>query len=1106
MKWYSSKNDLITNNLKDFNNKLLISKDLTVINNSKQFTYFNNFYEYISFLENNKYKFFYEILFEDNNTPVFMYFDLDKILNPDTDIDIIDNYLSYCENIIYKTLQKLKEFIREFYKITNYEFIIGNNVNISISPLDINKPKLSIHLKINIIMNSVLLMKKFTFNFNNYLLSNKFTNDEDRNIYFYYKSNKNNKINYESIIDESVYSKFRSFRILYSSKISKNLPLNPIMNSSIFIKDHLINIHSENKQEIISIKLDSEDIFIIDTNFDKQYKNLSKPKNTKLIQNTIINGIINNNELNEIQNLLEKNEDIIQIIKSKPIFKHNLYISDYIYRFCIDKSCNNFCPYANKIHSSNRSYFDYCKNYNIIQYGCFDQICNQSEKLISFSVNNTFDALSKLNEIYIKNTIHCKNNLIQWNDIYNNNIMKEYPLKSLVAIGAFMGVGKTNELINGFIKKYCNNSNTKCLFITYQILLSKKYSQELEKYGFINYLDRKNESKIIDNKVIICLDSLWKVNTMNFDYIFIDEAMSVLLHFNSPLIKDINYLSLKFELLLLQAKYIYLLDTCIDNTIVYNMVKYLETKKNIKCNWIKNEFIRDTNRNSIITINNNNTYKNILEKNALDYIITNLKDGKNIVVSSSTKSFTELLKYILESEYPEIKYMVYNSSTDTLTIQKHSINPNDIWINYQCLIYSPTISAGISFTNLYFDELVSYIENSLYTPTVDNTLQQMFRVRQLKNGKMNIFINNISKYEYNDYPITEQLIEKWLEKHTADLNTYFPNDSLNISKSVNLTYNNNNILFDNTVMSYQTLKSILYNKNKSLHFYVDILSNTLIKDYNIPCKIKIFTTSKDKIDNANDIMKEYKTKLKKNIEFNENYLIDSNKFEFLCLKQIKESLTEFEKQQKYTYDVAINIWNFKSINNVSKEFFIKYIGHYSQSQNILDQYYIMLRNHELKNTLEKNKQQFLLKIKELIDENKDYNIRLLQINNKKFYEKLIQGQNLLNFINIDRIQVINRKDFNNNVDKFFESLNEEEYKQIKILYDLSHHKKYNTLKEITDYRSKLLITKKILNETFNIEIIYNKNKIKILEFNFNFWSNFYNMYNINKVEDSYLFK
>jgi prophage antirepressor-like protein len=278
---------------------------------------------------------------------------------------------------------------------------------------------------------------------------------------------------------------------------------------------------------------------------------------------------------------------------------------------------------------------------------------------------------------------------------------------------------------------------------------------------------------------------------------------------------------------------------------------------------------------------------------------------------------------------------------------------------------------------------------------------------------------------------------------------------------------------------------------------------------NIINNSKLIVNNKDNINYAYEILKIYKNpvdKLKKIIEFNTEYLIDSNKFEFLCFKQIKESLTEFEKQQKYTYDVAINIWNFKSIKNVSEEFFKNYIGHYSQNQKILDIYYIMLRNHELKNTLEKNKQQFLLKIKELIDENKDYNFRLLQINKKKFYEKLIQGQNLLNFINIDRSQVINRKDFNNNVDKFFESLNEEEYKKIKNLYDLNHNKKYNTLKEITDYRSKLLITKKILNETFNIEILYNKNKIKILEFNFNFWSNFYNIYNINKVEDNYLFK
>ncbi len=1110
MIWYNSKNELM-NSIKDnFNNKLFISRDIGD-KNAKQFAHFTTYNEYIQYLNNNKHTNLYEILYEDSFTPVYMYFDLDRTLCTDTDIDIIDNYENYCSLILDRFIYNLNIFIKQYYKSEDIKFIIGNNIQVSYTKLNNLKPKISLHIKINIIMKNILQMKKFTFNFNNFLLSNKYTNDEDRNLFYYYKSKNKNSTEqiYESIIDNSVYTNFRSFRILYSSKLTKNLPLLPFENSSEDIKDHLLNNHPENPQICININLDIDKVLLIDADFQKiKNTTLSKPKYTKIITKTNnSNGTINSQLLSNIQNLLETNSDIKNYLQLNPDFKYSKYITECIYRFCINPENNIVCPYANRIHTNNRSYFDYYKNNNILQYGCFNDSCCNTNKLLSFSVNNSFDALSKLNELYIKNTIHCKDNLIEWNEKYNNINMNKYPLKPLVAIGANMGVGKTNELINNFIKINCSDPNTKCLFITYQILLSKKYSEELEDLGFINYLDRKDTRKIIDNKVIICLDSLWKVNTMNFNYIFIDEAMSVLLHFNSPLIKDINFLSLKFELLLLQAKHIYLLDACIDNTIVYNMVEYLEDKKNIKCYWIKNEYVKETNRNAVITINNNNTYKSLLEKNALDYIINNLTEGKNIVVSSSTKAFTELLKYKLESEYPDIKYIVYNSSTDTLTLQKHSINPNDIWTQYQCVIYSPTISAGISFTNLHFDELVCYIENSLYTPTVDNTLQQMFRVRQLKNGKMNLFINNILKFSFEDYPITEGQIEYWLDTHTAEINAYFPNDSLNITKSVNLKYHNTtDIVFDNTLMSYQTMKSILYNKNKSLHFYIDILTNTLEKDYNIPFEIKLFTASKDKIDNANEIMKEYKAKLKKVIEFDTKFLINSEQFDILCQKQFRESLTEYEKQMKYTYDVAINIWNFRDIRNVSKEFFDNYIGHYSQSSKILDKYYVMLRNYELKNTLEENKQIYMSKIRELIDEHKDFNFRLLQINKKRFYEKLIEGQYLLDFINPEKKIEVNRKEFNCSIDKYLKNLNEDWYKKIRDLYDLSHNKKYNKLKEIDNYKGKLLIVKKILTDTFNIDICIKNRNISKLYFSFNNWNSFNIKYKIDKIEENYLFK
>jgi hypothetical protein len=113
--------------------------------------------------------------------------------------------------------------------------------------------------------------------------------------------------------------------------------------------------------------------------------------------------------------------------------------------------------------------------------------------------------------------------------------------------------------------------DTKCLIITYQILLSQKYHGALQAYGFGNYLDRSADATTIhDNKIIVCLDSLRCVATSNHDYVFIDEVLSVLLHFNSPLVKRVSAISTIFELILLQAKYVYMLDACVDNSMVYN--------------------------------------------------------------------------------------------------------------------------------------------------------------------------------------------------------------------------------------------------------------------------------------------------------------------------------------------------------------------------------------------------------------------------------------------------------------------------------------------------------------------------------------------------------
>ena len=934
--WHSTKNNLLLDpNLKK--NKIL-SSDVIIDSGIKKFSTFNNYSTYNEFLEKNKNSHMYEVIYNNTDYPVYMYFDLDQNLNLDTDHDIINNYDSYCTKLITNFIKKFKTFIEDFYEIDfSHELVVGNNIHVGYTPLNPTKPKLSLHVKINIIMNSSNEMLLFATNFSNYLLSNKYNTSEIIHLFNYKK--KPDLL--ETIIDKSVYSNFRSFRLLYSSKITKNLYKTPFLNSSKLIKDHLINVHPENNQNIIDIVIIPK-AFKIEGNYKELSKQSISKKKTFNINNSIENSSaykqIPPHIIDGITKLIAKNKEILSIFKKTLEFNDVCFINDNICRFLIAKNIDHICPYAKRIHSSNRSYFDYNKNKSIIYYGCFNKICNKTQNLISFAINNTYDSLAILNENNNKNTLHCKSNLISWNETYNLPQMKPYPLKSIVAIRANMSIGKTTCLIEQFIKKHCTKPGTKCLFITYQILLSKKYSEELEKYGFVNYLDRKQEYSITDNKIIICLDSLWKIKTLNFDYIFIDEVMSVLLHFNSPLIKDINTLSLRFELLMLQANRIYLLDTCVDNIIVYNMIKYLELKKNIKAYWIRNTHVKETNRNVTLYYNKNAKYKAALDISCINTIIKSLKNNKNIVVCSSTKTFTELLKSKIDIECPEISTIVYNSNTDQNIISNDSLNPNQSWLKYKCLIYSPTISAGISFTEQHFDELVCYAENSIYTASIDNVLQQLFRVRALKNGNMNIFINDSKSFDSLTYPTTEMLVENWLEKHTTDIHSYFPNDSLSITRGVNTKYNDDfNIVFDKSMLSYQTLKSILYNTNKSLHYFTALLTHTLKEDYRINCEVIRFDPETDFIDNANEIMKKYKTSTKKIIEFDQKYLISQEQYEILenIEKNSDQKLNDEQKQQKYTYDVAINIWNLNAINKVNKLFFDNYIGHYSENQKYL---------------------------------------------------------------------------------------------------------------------------------------------------------------------------
>lgn len=418
---------------------------------------------------------------------------------------------------------------------------------------------------------------------------------------------------------------------------------------------------------------------------------------------------------------------------------------------------------------------------------------------------------------------------IQWQSDYNSPSMDPYPLKPIVCVKANMGTGKTVQLVN-HMKRHVTKES-KCLVITYQRLLAAKYHKMFKKFGFINYLDH-GDREISSEKVIVCLDSLWRVVNKEFDFVFIDEAVSVLLHFNSNLMNKKDEVYESFHQIIIQAKYVYFLDAAATKPIVRNIVSYLESQKKEKAFWTCNRYVRETNRKAFIVVNKARTDIKLFRKRAMEKVVNLLTEGKRVVVSSSTKVFTTLLgEYIAKhigDDFRQSYVIVHNSGTRKNTPVE---DPSLTWWKYRCVIYSPAVSAGVSFEADHFDTLVACIENSFYTPPIDIVLQQLFRVRKLTDGRMSLFVNDPPMNE--KFPCKEPSVEAWLDAHHRRFHKFYPLGCMAFD-----SVDDNKHKYDRANMSYGILKGIVMNMNSSIMNFTDILIDTLRNEYNIPTYVR----------------------------------------------------------------------------------------------------------------------------------------------------------------------------------------------------------------------------------------------------------------------------
>jgi len=498
--------------------------------------------------------------------------------------------------------------------------------------------------------------------------------------------------------------------------------------------------------------------------------------------------------------------------------------------------------------------------------------------------------------------------LVQYfDDLLINNKYKSINIKSPY------GSSKT-QLIHKVIEQY---NPEKVLWLSFRKTLSDDIHKNFKDLQFEDYRNGKLDS----NRLIIQLESLLKLEELEeteedengecyniihkYDLIMLDEIESLLNQFNSESTfsgksrRTFEYL----EQLLKKSDNIISLDGDLGHRS-FNFLKHFDRCLNIE------NLNKRNDKTLYFTTDNNEIEEEIFEL---------LKSNKKIAIASMTSQKADYYYNLLKDKFPNLNVGIYTGSDNSN--RKDLKNVNEEWIKKDVVIYSPTITAGVSFdVENHFYKIFGVI--SCGSCCQRDFLQMLARIRNPIENKITILNDGIKNSSLTCFFTFDEVKQSLID--TRKLKVIYKDGKSKMDLDLNI-YDINSIFNDverlNKIepLFLGYLSKIASEKGYKLEF--SEIEGLLVNDIMEEERKKFVAnleTKKDKIMNAKTIGSiELENLLKKQHKQEENTEEHFQINKSVLSKQIglilENGKSQSEELIKYYYNCPSSIKNFSSL-------------------------------------------------------------------------------------------------------------------------------------------------------------------------------------------------